>query len=752
MKTPTKPFTVNNPTLFLLRFIAFMLLVLLTLSTFAQQGGEPQRSGSPYFFVISDNPALDQLPLKSTRAEVTIAGVIADVAVIQEYRNEGIRPLEAVYTFPASTQAAVYALEMAVGDRKIVAKIEEREKARQQYTQAKAEGKRTSLLEQQRPNLFQMNVANIMPGDVITVTLRYTELLMPEAGTYKFVYPTVAGPRYSGEGAVARNTALSVPFMHVGEEPPYKFNIAVNLSMGMPIQHLASTTHQVTTTHPTTGSAAVALAPIEMNGGNRDFVLEYKLAGSAIESGLMLYEHGDENFFLLMVQPPKRVVKEQIPPREYIFIVDVSGSMHGFPINTAKTLMRNLIVGLKPTDRFNVLVFESGAHWLANESLPAVEANIGKAHSFLDKQVGGGGTNLMAAMSTAMSFPRHAEALSRSFVVITDGYVDVERGVFDMIRQKSDKANVFAFGIGSSVNHYVIEGIAHVGMSEPFTVLNPEQADLEAEKFRKYINSPVLTQVRRKFTGFEVYDVEPITVPDVLADRPVIIYGKYRRKAQGEITLEGYAGTRKYTKTFDVSKVKPDPKNSALRYLWARKKIQMLDDYKNLGYGGEEQQEVTKLGLRYNLMTAYTSFVAIEENLVANADKDLTTVKQPLPLPQGVENSAVGFEAGIDEDEVPFTFHKKVVLPPTFEAETRKAAAADIESRLMPEIGKYIAHHGVVLDVIEVTVDAQGKVIRMQVSGPHLTQAHQEALRKIIAKYTCTSAGINGAWKFKVVF
>jgi len=735
---------------FIVKLVSVTVLVLLAASAFGQENGE-SRSGSPYFLVISSDRSMDQLPLKSTRAEVAITGVIADVAVRQHYKNEGTHPLEAIYTFPASGQAAVYALEMQVGDRKIVAKIEERQKARQQYTQAKAAGKRASLLEQQRPNVFQMNVANIMPGDDITVTLRYTELLVPEDGTYKFVYPAVVGPRYTGEDGGQDHAMESTPYTKAGEGPKYDFDIALDLSVGMPLQHLASSTHQITASYTTTARAVVALAETETQAGNRDFVLEYKLAGQTIESGLMLYEHGDENFFLLMVQPPKRVVKEQIPPREYIFIVDVSGSMHGFPINTAKTLLRNLIVGLRPTDRFNVLVFESGARWLADQSLPAVESNIGRAHAFLDQQNGGGGTDLLAAMHKAMTFPRFDPGLSRSYVVVTDGYVNVEREVFDIIRKQSNEANLFAFGIGSSVNRYLIEGMAHVGMSEPFIVLTQESAGREAERFRKYINSPVLTQIRKTFQGLEVYDVEPLSVPDVLAERPVIIYGKYRGKARGTITIEGYAGSKKYKKTFDMSAAKADPKHAAIRYLWARKKIQLLDDYKLVGNGEREQQEVTALGLRYNLMTAYTSFVAIEEKVV-NSDKTLTTVKQPLPMPQSVANSAIGFEAGIDEDDVAFSFHRKIVLPDSFGATVSKAAHADIESRLMPKVGKYIAERNLKLDFIEVTVDAGGRVTAVRVAGQRLMQVDRYALRKIIEQHKFASAGAGGEWKFKILF
>jgi Ca-activated chloride channel homolog len=740
--------------LFIIPVVKVLISIILIIVAMRASGQETEQSkpGSPYFFVISTNPQLDQLPLKSTKAEVSITGVIADVVITQEYKNEGQSPIEAIYNFPASTRAAVYGMEMIIGERKIIAKIEERQKAREQYDQAKQEGKRTSLLEQQRPNVFQMNVANIMPGDLIKVVLRYTELLIPEEGTYKFVYPTVVGPRYAGEaGGEETNAFVNNPFTKQGILPAYTFDINLNLSMGMPIQHIASGSHKITLAYPTASAAMVGLSPEEIHGGNRDFVLEYKLAGNAIESGLTLYEHGDENFFLLMVQPPKRIIKEEIPPREYIFIVDVSGSMHGFPIGISKGLLRNLIINLRPEDRFNVLVFESGAYWLADSSLPAIEENVDKACTFLDNQQGGGGTNLIHAMKKAMSFPRPEEGLSRSFIVVTDGYVNVEREVFDIIRSRSDEANTFAFGIGSSVNRYIIEGMAHAGMSEPFIILNPEYAGVEAEKFRKYINYPVLTQIKKTFSGLDVYDVEPLSIPDVLAERPVVIYGKYRGKPQGTITIEGLAGKKKYKKTFRVEDIKPDKKHAAIRYLWARKKVQLLDDYSKLGYGSDEQQEVTKLGLKYNLMTAYTSFIAIEEKRVNN-EKDLTTVKQPLPLPQGVENSAVGFEMEIDATEDAFSFHSKIELPSDFDLAMKEKVQEHIEKKLLPSLNKLIEEKGVQLDSIEITVGMDGSVAIAKVNGKKLSPEIVSAITALIKKEVYTKFNIVYVWKYKIIF
>ena len=179
---------------------ALVFLFTWSLASGQQQVSE-DRTLSPYFIVVSDNPDTDRLPLKSTSAAVNISGVIADVLVTQVYKNDGKKPLEAIYVFPASTRVAVYGMKMTIGKRVIEAKINRRDEARKEYEKAKEAGKSASLLEQQRPNVFQMNVANIMPGDEIKVELKYTELLIPTDRVYEFVYPTVVGPRYSNQKA-----------------------------------------------------------------------------------------------------------------------------------------------------------------------------------------------------------------------------------------------------------------------------------------------------------------------------------------------------------------------------------------------------------------------------------------------------------------------------------------------------------------------------------------------------------------------
>jgi Ca-activated chloride channel homolog len=628
--------------------VAFLISALACVNTHAQprrigESTNGDRTLSPYFLVKSDDSSVDQLPLKATSAFVSISGVIADVRVRQVYKNEGKKALEAIYVFPASTRAAVYGMKMTIGERVIQAQIKKREEARREYERARDQGKSASLLEQQRPNVFQMNVANIMPGDEIKVELSYTELLIPTDRVYEFAYPTVVGPRYSNttaDQAPASEHWVQNPYLHQGEKAPYTFDINVTIAAGMPIRDVSCPSHKVTTAYHSPSIAKIALDKSESNGGNRDYILRYRLDGGRIQSGLLLSDNGKEKFFLLMMQPPEKVVKAQIPGREYIFIVDVSGSMFGFPLDVSKQLLKNLIGNLRPTDVFNVLLFSGGSALMSEESLPATTENIGKAINLIDRQRGGGGTELLPALKRALGLKK-PENFSRTFVIATDGYVNVEEEAFDLIRNNLNNANMFAFGIGSSVNRHLIEGMARVGMGEPFVILKADEAAGKAARFRTMIESPVLTQVKVNFDGFDTYAVEPATLPDVLAERPVIVFGKWRGEPKGAITLTGITGTGKYRETVDVSKVKPSRDNSDLRYLWARHRIALLSDYNKLRLDDKRVSEVTELGLAYNLLTAYTSFVAVDSE-IRNKDGKPTTVKQPLPLPEGVSDYAVG--------------------------------------------------------------------------------------------------------------
>lgn len=612
-------------------FLIPLLLCSLSAEALADEA-PPERSGAPYFLVRSDDPGVDRLPLKETTAKVDIAGVIAKVEVKQVYENEGSRPIEAIYVFPGGTRAAVFGMRMTIGDRTIVADIQKKADARRTYERAKAEGKSASLLEQHRPNVFQMNVANIMPGDRIVVELRYTELLVPESGVYELVYPTVVGPRYADGRSGTDESWTKNPYLAEGASPPYRWDLSATIQAGMPIEAVKSPSHRISPRF--SGRGRVDVEVDDERGGNRDFILRYRLSGKAIQTGLLTYQGEKENYFLLMMQPPKRPAANAIPPREYIFVVDVSGSMNGFPLDVSKTVMRNLLGGLKEQDRFNVLLFAGGNTVMNDRSVRANRENVARAMRVIDSQHGGGGTRILPALQRALAMPRNPE-MSTSIVVVTDGYVSVEKKVFDLIRKNLNEANLFAFGIGSSVNRHLIEGMARSGMGEPFVVLNQQAGKEAAARFTRYVESPVLTNVGVHFDGFDAYDVEPSTIPDVFSERPVIIFGKYRGEATGRIVVEGHNGSGRFSQAHWVADSKPSEDAMALRLLWARQRIANLTDVGRLRRDPSIVEEITTLGLRHHLMTEYTSFVAVD-SLVRNHQGAPTRVEQALPTPDGV--------------------------------------------------------------------------------------------------------------------
>jgi Ca-activated chloride channel family protein len=382
----------------------------------------------------------------------------------------------------------------------------------------------------------------------------------------------------------------------------------------------------------------------------------------------------------------------QITPRDYIFVVDISGSMHGYPLDTAKVLLQHLIGSLRPSDTFNVMLFSGSNRMLSPHSVPASAANINQALRTINEMGGSGSTEIVPALKRIAALPKAAD-VSRSVIVVTDGYVTVENEVFQLVRRNLNQSNVFAFGIGSSVNRHLIEGIARAGQGEAFIVTKPEEAQAQAERLRRMIESPVLTQVQARFEGLDVYDVEPAQLPDVLGGRPVIVFGKWRgdaiQAAAARLIVEGrsaegawrselmgedrrwaapsrsaplggrseatggpedrrWAAPSRSAPLGGRSEATGGPEDrdganaDALRHLWARRRIAMLSDQEALEGGDGQKAAITALGLKYSLLTQYTSFIAVD-HLVRNPNPALAPgVDQPSPLPHGVSPLAVG--------------------------------------------------------------------------------------------------------------
>lgn len=594
-----------------------MLLAFFTGTAVAQN----LPSLSPYFQLDVEDPDKfkpEDFALQGTDVKVDIAGVIADVTVEQTYVNNSEENLDAEYVFPGSTQSAVYAMQMQINERVINAQVKEKQVAQQIFSQAKREGKSASLMEQKRPNVFKMSLANIKPGDTIRVRFSYTENIIPRNKEYEFVFPTIVGPRYGTDAHAVKDPWIKNPFTD-DKHPAHKildptFNMRLNLNAGLPIQKATCYSHSgASINYDDQSSMNMRINNSAYKSNKGDIIFRYGLAGDAIDGGLLLYEHEDENFFMMTVQPPERPSVDEIPPRDYLFIVDVSGSMNGFPIQISKDLMKDLFYNLSPNDRFNVLLFANGFAKFSERMVPVSNSQISRAMTFVDAQNGAGGTELIGALEEALSMIDD-NGRSTTVVIATDGLVTVEKEAMDLVQKRLGEANFFTFGIGSSVNRYLLEALAHVGHTEPMVATDASEARKIAKEFRKMVSSPVLTNVKVDFGGLDVYDVVPKSIPDLFADKPIVVYGKYRGKPKGTVKVTGSNGSGKFEEKLVATASTITDENRALRYLWARQNVKILSDYNRFSNESGTREKIVDLGLKYNLLTEFTSFVGVDES------------------------------------------------------------------------------------------------------------------------------------------
>lgn len=594
-------------------------------------------------------------PLKHTDVKAQISGFISRVVVTQEFENPFKEKIEAVYTFPLPQNAAVYDMTMLVGDRTVRGKILRREEAQAVYEAAKSNGQTASLLEQERPNVFTQSVANILPGEQIKITISYVETLKYEDGAYEFVFPMVVGPRYvagsptgsQGKGFApdttqvpdaSRITPQPVP---EGMRAGHDVSIDVSLDAGVPIDALDSKTHDVTVERPDTRRATVRLKDLAAIP-NKDFILRYDVAGKKIEDALLTHSSDKGGYFTLILQPPDRVTAEDVTPKELVFVLDTSGSMSGFPIEKAKETMKLALDNLYPYDTFNLITFSGDEHILFPEPVPATKENLAKAQAFLQSREGSGGTEMMKAIKASMD-PSDAQGHVRIVVFMTDGYVGNDMEIIGEV-QKHPNARVFSFGIGNSVNRFLLDSMAKYGRGEVEYVGLNDDGSAAARRMHERVRSPLLTDISIDWNGLPVGDVYPKNVPDLFSAKPVIVTGRFTGSGRGTIRLKGKMSGRDVVRDIPVD-FSSSQQNEVLASLWARTRIDdlMSQDFKGAQQGTmkeEVKQAVTQLGLEYRLMTQFTSFVAVEEMIVTDGGQP-RRIDVPVEVPEGVNRAAV---------------------------------------------------------------------------------------------------------------
>ena len=628
-------------------------------------------------------------PSLNTDIKADIKGDSATVSVTQTFINPTNKPVHAKYLFPLSKDAAINSMVMEMGEEIVEAIIKEKEEAKEIYDDAKREGRAASLLEQHRPNMFTQNIANLVPGLPIKVTIKYVQKISKVDNDYELVVPLIVGPRYIPRKSIAptvafretngenRNQNEDTPKYgqwNVSDIPPYpplmkivrptsiepsRVSIKVTLESGTPIGRLYSDTHRI----KLSGEQFKKEITLSKSSiiDNRDFILRYNLGGSKIQGGFLAHKTNkknllglkpEENFFSLMIEPPMKIKEENVIGRELVFVIDTSGSMSGEPIETSKAFMSYALKNLRQNDSFRIIKFSDNPAEYYSGSVPATHINKKRALRFISSLEASGGTELAPAMKQAFSVAKPLNML-QVIVILSDGYVGNEPEILRLINQRmNSNSRLYSFGIGTSVNRYLLSEMAYIGRGI-FRVINPtENITDSAIKFANKIKSPLLTNIKIDWGKLEVSDVTPKIIPDLWAGETVRIYGKFKGTESQNIKVVGLVKGGKASLPIKASLQSNTTaeENGAIPLIWARSKI---SDYMRLKNTPEDMRipnisdskirgKVIDLGLKYSLMTKWTSFVAVSRKVVNPNPMNTSEAQVPLPKVKGITYNAYG--------------------------------------------------------------------------------------------------------------
>ncbi len=618
-------------------------------------------SGTLAMYNSASHEVLGECVLKHTDVNANISGYMARVTVTQKFHNSHASKVEAVYTFPLPDEAAVDDMTMKIGDRVIKGDIKERGEARKIYNEAASQGYTVALLDQERPNIFTQSVANVEPGADIDVVISYTQILPFENGQYAFIFPTVVGERFIpgaqfNEGLQGERTKATaiVPDASL-ISPPVKsraghdISLSVSIDGGVPIRNVRSPLHEVETQANWLNSNATLVTLKEKSEiPNRDFILTWDAAGASVENGYLAHKTGDDGYVTLMMMPPKKIARQDIAPREMIFVVDCSGSMSGEPIEKSKQTMHYVLDQMGPRDSFQVIAFSDNCRQLFNQPETVNSQTKAKAHKFITDLRAGGGTYIASAIEKACTTPADDHRL-RIVTMMTDGDVGNEFEAVALVKKLRKTSRWFPFGIGNGTNTLILNKLAEEGGGEAKIITLNTPSEQVVKDFYSKISSPVLTDIQVSFDG-GVQDVYPRTLSDVWAQKPLYFKARYRKGGKSHVVLKGFSAGKPYMQSMEINLPENESKNASIAQIWARAKVDdlMSQDYIGVQNGRIKpnlKKEIIDTALAHHIMTQYTSFVAVDlsHKTKIGPSKKIDVPVEPVA---GTANSSVQYGGG----------------------------------------------------------------------------------------------------------
>jgi Ca-activated chloride channel family protein len=638
---------------------AWLILALLAVAFLPARADQPGPTGGE-LRVLTPGGSIEQCPLKHTGVVAEITGNVAQVEVTQTFQNPYDRKIEAVYVFPLPDRAAVNDMEIRVGDRAIKGLIKRREEARAVYEAARQAGHIAALLDQERPNIFTQSVANILPGSEVVVTIRYFETVPYSSGSYEFSFPMVVGPRFipgeptaMGERGRSPDTTevpdasrITPPGLRPERRTGHDISLEVRLDAGATARDLTSPSHRVEIKSNGRGGDIIRLQG-EDSIPNRDFVLRYRVDGDAPNLIVLPHRGEGDGYFLVLIQPEAQPSSTDISPKEMIFVVDCSGSMSDEPIEKVKEAMRYALQGLDPRDTFQIVRFSNQAETFEPAPVPATPGNIQRALRYVASLSGDGGTIMLEGVKAALAYPEDPQHL-RIVSFMTDGFIGNEEAILAYMAKHLGGARLFSFGVGTSVNRYLLDKMADFGRGAVEYVLPADDSGQAIRRFYDRIRSPYLTDIQIDWAGLAVTQMHPREIPDLFLGQPVTVSGRYGQPGKAEVTLRARLGGKPYEQRFTVTLPARQDDGEAIATLWARAHIEDLSDRLIVSPGPALIEEITRVALAHRLVSKYTSFVAVEEHIDTGPGES-TLVEVPVCTPQGVSyDMTYGASAGAE--------------------------------------------------------------------------------------------------------
>lgn len=616
------------------------------------------REGSLLFKSVKSGQYIPAPQLK-TDVKIEITGMVAFATVIQEFENPGDEWLEGVYVFPLPENSAVSHLTMDVGDRVIEGVIKEKAEAKKTYTEAKKAGKKASLLEQERPNIFMMSVANIGPHEVIRVELEYQQTVRFDLGVFSLRFPTVVGPRYipgqqtGTEGRydefdlsgwafstteVPDAPRITPPVVEPGEDPVNPVSLEVILAPGFNLTKLQSLYHGVDVKYENDEKAVIRLNNV-WTVTDQDFVLEWKPEQNKVPQAALFAEEKDgEKFIYLMVMPPAEdIATDYHIPREVIFVVDVSGSMDGSSIKQAKEALEYAVSRLMPEDRFNIITFNDTVDKLFNYPVTGSIENINKAVRFIDGLEATGGTEIAPALYESLDGKTNLNRI-RQVIFLTDGSVGNEQRLFQTVRERLGDSRLFTVGIGSAPNSYFMRNIAERGKGTFTYIGNVKEVQERMQELYTKLENPLLTDIRLSLSNRADVEMFPDPIPDLYLGEPVTLVAR-TEAVPDQFVLSGYIAGRYWEKEINT---RAAGESEGISILWARQKIKSLMDSLDGGADKEEVREnVLATALQHHLVSRYTSLVAVDVTPSRPGYENMNSKMAKTNLPKGWQYNKV---------------------------------------------------------------------------------------------------------------